>query len=260
MNEKEMKSMITATWNQSSVTYDTHSSHGLLSEAEKQEWLKLLGRITGEKPRDILDVGTGTGFLSLLLCELGHNCKGIDLSEGMLEKAKDKAKKRNLNIKFEIGDAEKIASPDSAYDIVINRHLLWTLPHPKEAINEWIRVTKDGGKVIIIDGDWFDNTFDLKARRKIASLVNFFKGKKNTGGRSYSNELVNELPLMREQSTQKALDIIRGTGCEFSLEDARNVECAERKSMDFSARINRQIHRKVIILNVDRKLFAETCA
>ena len=75
-----------------------------------------------------------TGFVSLLLAELGHTCKGVDLSENMLSKAKEKAEKAGFHdVTFAIGDAEDTKEPADQYDVVINRHLVWTLPHPEKA-------------------------------------------------------------------------------------------------------------------------------
>ena len=100
-----------------------------------------------------------------MLGELGHTCRGLDLSEGMLAHAREKANAQNIRgVTFETGHAENIPSDDGMYDVVIKRHLLWTLPHPREALCEWLRVTKKGGRVIIIDVDWFDDSPVIRSR------------------------------------------------------------------------------------------------
>ena len=60
----------------------------------------------------ILDVGTGAGFLALLFAEMGQ-VTGIDLSVGMLEKAKHNAENMGLKIDFFHGDAENLSFEDS---------------------------------------------------------------------------------------------------------------------------------------------------
>lgn len=145
MNDKTIKKNITRLWNQAYINYDDCYAHGLKSEEEKQEWLRFLRKVIGKQPCSILDVGAGTGFVSLLLAELGHTCKGVDLSENMLSKAKEKAEKAGFhNVTFAIGDAEDTKESADQYDVVINRHLVWTLPHPEKAIKEWKRVLKPG--------------------------------------------------------------------------------------------------------------------
>ena len=112
MNDKTIKQNITRLWNQAYINYDDCYAHGLKSEEEKKEWLRFLRKVIGKQPCSILDVGAGTGFVSLLLAELGHTCKGIDLSENMLSKAKEKAEKAGFhNVTFAIGDAEDTKEP-----------------------------------------------------------------------------------------------------------------------------------------------------
>jgi ubiquinone/menaquinone biosynthesis C-methylase UbiE len=106
----------------------------------------------GQDQKKILDVGSGTGYVSLILARLGHEVTGIDFSHEMLALSSTKAKKMGLKVRFIEGDAENIPLPSGSFDVVINRHLLWTLPNPKKAIREWTRLCKPGGKLIIIDG------------------------------------------------------------------------------------------------------------
>jgi ubiquinone/menaquinone biosynthesis C-methylase UbiE len=249
VDKREIKTLIAERWDRDSVTYDSHSAHGLHGDDEKREWLKLLRRLVGEKPCRILDVGAGTGFLSLLLGELGHICLGIDLSEGMLNQAREKANVQNIRgVSFEAGDAENLSSNDGVYDVVINRHLLWTLPHPREAIREWLRVTKKGGQVIIIDSDWFDDSPVIRFRKKLLSLFDAMSGRKHATGKFYDNDLIENLPLMRDQSTQHVFAIIREMGLEYTVCDARDVERAERRGKGIRGLLNRMPPRKIILL------------
>jgi ubiquinone/menaquinone biosynthesis C-methylase UbiE len=247
MNEKEIKTLIAERWDKDSATYDSYPAHGLHNNDEKREWLKLLRRLVGEKPCHILDVGAGAGFLSLLLSELGHTCRGIDLSEGMVDRAWEKANAQDIRgVSFEVGDAENISSDDGMYDVVINRHLLWTLLRPREAISEWLRVTKQGGRVIIIDADWFDDSLGIRFRKKLLSLFDGTSGRKQH--RFYNDELIANLPLMRNRSTGRALGIIREMGFEFTLHDAREVERVEQRGKGIRGLLNRMPPRKIIVL------------
>jgi ubiquinone/menaquinone biosynthesis C-methylase UbiE len=249
MDEREIKRLIAEQWDKDSFTYDSYPAHGLHNDDEKQEWLKLLRKLVGEKPCRILDVGTGTGFLSLLLCELGHICRGIDLSDGMLARAREKANAQNLHsVSFEVGDAENISAGDETYDVVINRHLLWTLPHPRDALCEWLRITKKGGRVIIIDADWFNDSPTIRFCKKLLSLFDGLSGEKRAAGRFYHDELVDTLPLMRNKSTQRAFAIIHEMSLEYTVHDAREVERAERRGKGIRGLLNRMPLRKIIVL------------
>jgi SAM-dependent methyltransferase len=70
---------INAYWDVRSRSYDGDPGHGILDEEERRAWLAALA--------DVLDAGTGTGFLAFLLADLGHRVTGIDLSEDMLSAA-----------------------------------------------------------------------------------------------------------------------------------------------------------------------------
>src|SRR5262249_5308632 len=42
----------------------------------------------------------------------------------------------------------------ASFDLAISRHVLWTLPHPEAALDEWIRVLRPGGRLVVIDGQF----------------------------------------------------------------------------------------------------------
>jgi ubiquinone/menaquinone biosynthesis C-methylase UbiE len=57
-------------------------------------------------------------------------------------------------VRFDVGDAERLPHPDASFDLVIERHVIWTLPAPDAALREWARVLRPGGRVLLIEGDW----------------------------------------------------------------------------------------------------------
>lgn len=245
---EKQKRKIREYWNDRAHIYDTQYQHGLKSLREKKAWLELLEELIPEKGQKILDVGTGTGFLSLLLAEQGHRCKGIDLSPGMMTEAKEKAEKKGLCITFAQGDAECLDEPDESYDIVINRHILWTMPHPYRAVKEWARVVKPGGKVIVIDGDWF---FDTPKNRicvfwgKILTLImgkgNLFK-ENHTGADEH-------LPMTKAKNAKRAPLLLQRAGLQVCVQGAGKVEQAEREGTSLRQRLLNPYHRIVLIGN-----------
>ncbi len=72
----------------------------------------------------------------------------------MLAEARRKAAERGVAIRLEEGDAERLPFPPGSFDLAISRHLLWTLPHPEAAIDEWIRVLRPGGRLVVVDGQF----------------------------------------------------------------------------------------------------------
>jgi ubiquinone/menaquinone biosynthesis C-methylase UbiE len=72
----------------------------------------------------------------------------------MLAEARRKAAERGASIRFEEADAEQLPFSANSFELVVSRHVLWTLPHPEAAIDEWIRVLRSGGRLAVIDGQF----------------------------------------------------------------------------------------------------------
>jgi len=147
-------------------------------------------------------VGTGAGFLALLFAEMGHEVTGVDLSAGMLEKAKHNAEHMGLEVDFFHGDAENLPFEDNSFDLVVNKFLLWTLPQPSCAVREWKRVLKPGGRLLAIDGDWFDPRPSKRFKRLVSEWTERFvkKSRNSLIFRNHYGPIKNFLPLFEEIS------------------------------------------------------------
>lgn len=246
----KIKIDIASSWDKWSSEYDNQYAHGIKSIEEEKEWKKVLAKIVGNDRKNILDVGTGTGFLALLFSELGHDCKGLDISEGMLEIAKDKAKTREVDIKFGIGDAEKLPEESNKFDLVVNRHLVWTLPNPEKALREWIRVLKPGGKLVIIDGDWFyeNRIYDIKRfMGKLLIAITEFKNPWNRKN-DYSKDLAAKLPMMKDENSRNLYNIVKSTGLkDIKIIKLDDLEKIEKKAMPFKQKLLNPYKRMIII-------------
>ncbi len=202
--EERVKGQIRRYWDSRGGSYDRSPGHSSLPDI----WKDILASVFDEKMR-ILDVGTGTGFIALLLAELGHEVVGIDLSKGMLEVAKEKARKAKIEAEFKLADAENLPFNDDAFDAVICRHLLWTLPNPQKAVEEWRRVARQ--KVVAIDGSWFSNSALTKFRRLIGQMaIAIYERRKPWS--HYGKEINKMLPLRGNSTPEKVVEIFRNTG------------------------------------------------
>lgn len=106
----------------------------------------------------VLDVASGTGESACYLAEnFGCSVVGVDASEHMIEKAREKARERGLNIEFKKGDAHNLPFGDDAFDVVISECTTCLLDKER-AIREMVRVAKPGGYVGIHDICWRGNT------------------------------------------------------------------------------------------------------
>lgn len=99
----------------------------------------------------VLEVGVGTG-ISLPLYGQNVRIFGTDISEAMLEKAKKRVAEQGLkNVEgLAVMDAEKLEFPDNSFDVVMAQYVLSAVPNPEAAMDEFARVVKPGGELIIL--------------------------------------------------------------------------------------------------------------
>jgi phosphatidylethanolamine/phosphatidyl-N-methylethanolamine N-methyltransferase len=98
----------------------------------------------------VLEVGVGTG-LALPFYNPDLQITGIDFSEDMLGKAKDKVQNKSLNHVTALRqmDARALDFPDNSFDTVAAMHVLSVVPEPEKVMAEIARVCKPGGQVVI---------------------------------------------------------------------------------------------------------------
>lgn len=148
-----LKSRIVDYWNGRSESFREQRSAELASEQHRRWETELLSHIEGKKALRILDVGCGCGFFSLMLAEHGHRVTGIDLTRGMIEEGRKLAKEYGVDAELLVMDAEQPAFEDETFDMIVTRNLTWTLPHPKTAYEEWLRILKPGGILLNYDAE-----------------------------------------------------------------------------------------------------------
>lgn len=138
-----------AFWDEDASVYDRSASHSASDPVEAATWRAALLRHLPPPPARILDAGAGTGSISLLAAELGHEVTSLDLSPAMLEQAGRKARERGLRIQTVVAPATE--PPPGPFDAVVERHLLWTTPDPVAALSAWRGVA---GRVVLFEGMW----------------------------------------------------------------------------------------------------------
>ena len=106
----------------------------------------------GIQPGDrVLEVGVGTGINAALY---PRDCAvtGIDLSDSMLEKARDRiARKGVTNIRLLEMDAADLRFADNSFDIVYAPYLISVVPDPVAVVREMHRVCRTGGRIIVLN-------------------------------------------------------------------------------------------------------------
>lgn len=159
-------------WNAEAANFDSAADHGLRDPQVRESWRRLLTRLLPKRSR-VLDVGCGTGSLSLLMAEAGHVVTGIDFAPAMIEQAKAKASQAGHDITFAIADA---ADPDfdaGSFDVVLGRHILWAIPEkpPRFVMERWSCLLVPAGYLVMIEGFWHTGA-GLKQDQILAALPN----------------------------------------------------------------------------------------
>ena len=147
-----VKQQVAAHWNRRAPCFDDDFGHSIRTPAERAAWDRILDLVLpGGRTLDALDAGCGTGFLTFELAARGHRVTGVDFAPGMIAEARRKAAEHGVAVRLEEADAEQLPFTAGSFDLAISRHVLWTLPHPEAAIDEWIRVLRPGGRLVVVD-------------------------------------------------------------------------------------------------------------
>lgn len=100
----------------------------------------------------VLDVATGAGHTAFALAPYAAEVVALDITKEMLAVAQKEAAERHLdNIRFLEGDAQQLPCADASFDVVSCRHAPHHFPHVQRAVQEWARVLKPGGKLVLVD-------------------------------------------------------------------------------------------------------------
>jgi demethylmenaquinone methyltransferase/2-methoxy-6-polyprenyl-1,4-benzoquinol methylase len=120
----------------------------LLSLGRTKAWRRVVTSIIAPKPgMKILDIAAGTGSSSRPLVDKGADVTALDFSQGMIEQGR----KQNKNIKFVQGDALKLPFEENSFDVTTISFGLRNTSNTETALKEAMRVTKDGGRIVVAE-------------------------------------------------------------------------------------------------------------
>jgi SAM-dependent methyltransferase len=127
----------------------------------------------------VLDVGCGPGTDTLALAARvapGGRVWGVDHDPAMVAEAERRATAAGLarNLTHRVADAAQLPFADAEFDAVRSERLLQHLAHPAAAAAEMVRVTRPGGRVVLMDTDWGTRSVDtpeVELERRLARVL-----------------------------------------------------------------------------------------
>lgn len=131
----------------------------------------------GEVSGDILDLGTGTAQIPVMLCEQHSDCRvmAADMAVNMLDLARYNIEVASLTQRIELRqiDAKGTGLPDDTFDATISNSIIHHIPEPLNCLKEAVRVTKSGGRL------FFRDLMRPESREELDRLVDLHAGEDN---------------------------------------------------------------------------------
>jgi ubiquinone/menaquinone biosynthesis C-methylase UbiE len=157
----------------------------------------------------------------------------------MRARAQEKAKAAGLSLRFLHGDAETPPFDARQFDVVISRHVVWTLPDPARALANWKRILKPGGRVIIIDGVWTPRDIPGRIRHLGVNLIRRLKGDRHHANwkKAYVQDL-SQLPFFGGAEPEKINTLLQQGGfTAIRKDDMASILAFERRNGPLEYRI-----------------------
>ena len=164
MDVQSVAQKIEEYWDDRASSFDKEHDTEDLS-AWKTELSYLLGY---DRTKNVLDIGTGSGFIANMTSSLGFPTAGVDISAGMMKNGVRHAETQGVGTFFLKVPAVELPFMDASVDNITNCRLIWTMVASDEMVNEWKRILRPGGRVFNFnrldpvdglkrkDGDVFD--------------------------------------------------------------------------------------------------------
>lgn len=198
-SEKSKKEQVAQMFDRIAGKYDFMNR--FLSARTDIGWRKkAIRNLIPDKPKQILDIATGTGDMAIMACKLLNpdHIVGIDISRQMLEVGKKKVEKEGLTGKIQLqhGDSETINFAENTFDAGMVAFGVRNFENLEKGLGEILRVLKPGGQLVILEF--------ARPKQPVRSLYNLYMGliapqfarwfKQNKEAYKYLNESADAFP------------------------------------------------------------------
>lgn len=176
-----MSERMRSAWDNVDRTGDPHWYRNYLDAFNAMETVRAwkersFAMLAVEPGNHLLDVGCGLGGDAMMLAArvgAGGRVIGVDNSEQLITEALPRLAGLSLPVEFRVGDIYDLAFPDASFDGCRADRVFQHLDRPADALDELIRVTKPGGRIVVGDPDWEMLVFDAPHTAVTRRILNF---------------------------------------------------------------------------------------
>ena len=143
--------------------YDGQTFHDHVIQRRMQGCLEAMDRLgpVDDAPGRALDVGCGAGQMALAMIERGYDVSAVDISDGMVEATTETLAAAGRSADVRIADMRDLPYEDGTFDWVTGLGAIEYLTDPGEAVEEYARVTRPGGHVLVTSPNPYRLAFAL---------------------------------------------------------------------------------------------------
>ncbi len=137
----------------------------------------VLNSLELKRQEEVLDIGTGPGFLALEMASLigsGGKIVGIDTSEPMLELARSRCSGISW-IELQEGSATRLPLQDASFDVAASVQVFEYIADVSKALSEMYRVLRPGGRAAIVSTDWESLVWHSHDKARMDRVLAAFK-------------------------------------------------------------------------------------
>ena len=219
-------------WNRLALDYQAfRKERGTYNElVEVPAMLELIGDVKGKR---VLDAGCGFGYYSILLARSGATVTGIDISEKMIELAKNNAQEASVECQFFVCDVQNLSMlARNTFDIVVSSIVVGDLDSLEKAFSEVFRVLKHNGIFAfsenhpLLKGSWEK---DSEGKRLHWNIDNYFdRSVKATEWKTQDDKIIET--SSRHRTVQDYFDALTSSG--FLVERLVEPEPTSKAPLD----------------------------
>ena len=209
--------------------YDAYTTKALSLDKERQAWQSVYRKILSTGGNKILNAGCGPGTEAIALAQMGFEVTAFDFSPQMLEATRAHASEYEVQLETVEGDAEHLPFPDGSFDYVVSNYMMWAVPNPQNAINEFHRVLKNDGILAYADTrketekrSWFHRIWVKKAMK--------MRDMDHNGHRN--------------DTTPEQKEFFKGLWCYIEDRPAKDLEMVDAAGFR-DVRVDRKLNKKV---------------